>query len=236
MDISYADDEEPNEEVRHSNSIQNTSATDTATRESIGSKATGRASSSVASPGQNYNPTEAILATLQLIPMPCSKAGRLVMCREEIERNVSVIRSFAQAPSGVAMTTSASTSSGLLLRRKSKSQTGLSDLQGKTSPNTSVICDLDELRSIQRQLQNFPSLDELRRHPLQNMGPPTQPLSSSSANDSKEPASPPACDSSRAHRTRSTKTRSIEDYASAILKILKASSFLFPPFIRPDRE
>lgn len=182
---------------------------------------------------QNFNPTEAILATLQLIPMPCSKDGRLVMCREEIERNVSFIRSFTRSSNQRSGITSSASSSGLLLRRKSKSQTGLSDLQGKTS--ASAFYDLDELRSIQRQLQNFPSLDELRRNPLQSLAPPAAPAVSSSrasstSNNNRRSPSPATSESSRdaantssnkpPHRPPS-KSRSIEDYALAILQILK---------------
>lgn len=129
-----------------------------------------------------FNPTEAILATMQLLPLPCAKvmAGRsgqplplVFMTAGEIERNVSLVRSYAR---GGVHQKSENNLAALALRRKSKSQMGLNEegspaaaatLSVRTARPVVPLCDqLDELRSFQRQLQNFPSLSELRRHPL----------------------------------------------------------------------
>ena len=100
---------------------------------------------------------------------------------QQIQRSVSVIRSFAQQQQ---QQQSMSSSNSSLLRRKSKSHFGLNELPsgavdktrgGAASLAAKASADLllgrqrdpDELRSLQRQLQNFPSLEELRRHPLQ---------------------------------------------------------------------
>jgi hypothetical protein len=140
--------------------------------------------------GGRFNPTEAILATMQLLPLPCAKvmaarSGQSLatfMTAGEIERNVSLVRSYA----GGGHKKTDSNLAILALRRKSKSQMGLNDAHGRGSPAAAAatalsvrggvgrpsaaavpLCDqLDELRSFQRQLQNFPSLSELQRHPL----------------------------------------------------------------------
>lgn len=144
-----------------------------------------------AASGGRFNPTEAILATMQLLPLPCAKvmAGRsgqplalALMTAGEIERNVSLVRSYARGGQKTE-----SNLAVLALRRKSKSQMGLNDahhqqgspaaaatlsVRGGARPAAVPLCDqLDELRSFQRQLQNFPSLSELQRHPL---APPNQ--------------------------------------------------------------
>lgn len=166
VDISYVDDDEPTEQVRQS-VIQDGGNGVEMMKSSKGSQP--MQSSEMIRPG--FNPTEAILATMQLLPLPCAKAG-MHMTADEIERNVSVIRSYAQGQQADLHQLIHSCGLGGPLRRKSKSQTGLNDLKdpGKTSSfgPSSGLCDLDELRSFQRQLQNFPSLSELRRHPVQN--------------------------------------------------------------------
>lgn len=121
-------------------------------------------------PTGRFNPTEAILATMQLLPLPCAKVmtGRgqqlplMLMTPGE-----NVVRSF-----GCDQQKSENNLAVLALRRKSKSQMGLNDAHQRTSKpvatsvRPSVCNELDELRSFQRQLQNFPSLSELRQHPL----------------------------------------------------------------------
>lgn len=279
VNISFADDDdEGTEEVRQqSSSVVNQPGTGPTLMTEAAAQAgahaqhqapsreannkVGRISSSLSpsAAAPNFNPTEAILATMQLIPMPCSKDGRLVMCREEIERSVSVIRSFAQAPKGSAATTTSSAST--LLRRKSKSQTGLSELIQQSK--ATGFCDLEELRSFQRQLQNFPSLDELRRNPLQHPAPLH--LSAKAAEINKPPPSPSGRSNSSARSTtpesvcfrelstastmkpttsstttapvthqavRPPMTRKMEDYALAILQILKVRFLSFLLFRR----
>lgn len=203
-----------------------------------------------------FNPTEAILATMQLLPLPCAKVG--MMTANEIERNVSVIRSYAQGEQSDLQTALAVGSATTPLRRKSKSQIGLNDLQeddGKPSAAAAAaaagICDLDELRSFQRQLQNFPSLNELGRHPLRNwltstnnscrrsLSPATSSrwLESSGQDvDSTVPAScvdpgtqqqqqlparPSFSRSTSRSSSESRATHNIETYALAILQILQ---------------
>ena len=169
MDISFADDDEPIEHVRQEYAQPVISTQEPPTTLAI--RANGGSNtdetktdiknnkSAIGRPG--FNPTEAILATMQLLPLPCATAG--LMTPDEIERNVSVIRSFAQGQQlGLNVATCTP------LRRKSKSQMGLNDLRDDGKTSSPAICDLDELRSFQRQLQNFPSLSELRRYPLQS--------------------------------------------------------------------
>lgn len=200
MDISFADDDDGSmEEVRlaqqqqpnkesmkkeEEEECQRPSTDDAGQQEEMAATAT-------TASGGRFNPTEAILATMQLLPLPCAKvmaarSGQSLatfMTAGEIERNVSLVRSYAGA--GHHKKTDSNLAI-LALRRKSKSQMGLNDAHGRGSPaaaaatNLSVrggggrpaaaavpLCDqLDELRSFQRQLQNFPSLSELQRHPL----------------------------------------------------------------------
>ena len=177
------------------------------------------------------NLIEAILATMQLlppIPPPShSGAGLLQMTTdsersEQIQRSISVIRSFAQQqllqelprtllPPLPLLSSSSSTSSPLL-RRKSKSHFGLNEMckhsSSKRTPPTVETAtkasakasadlllgrqrDPDELRSLQRQLQNFPSLEELRRHPLKPLAAKnTKPDVALGANTNRHSLSP----------------------------------------------
>ena len=181
VDISYVDDDEPVEQVRQdAHSLRLPGEEDR-----VEDPAEAAALAPPRPPG--FNPTEAILATMQLLPLPCAKVG--LMTANEIERNVSVIRSYAQGQSGAdLMHGIMSAASGHPLRRKSKSQMGLDELRDESGKvavsSTTAACDLDELRSFQRQLQNFPSLSELRRHPLQNW------LASTTANNNRRSLSP----------------------------------------------
>lgn len=170
MDISFADDDEPTEQIRQADDLAQTKEVNTS--DSDGQHKMDQST--------RFNPTEAILATMQLLPLPCAKVG--IMTADEIERNVSVIRSYAQGQQPNLKDLMAYPATGTPLRRKSKSQMGLNDLKDDEKTPTTGICDLDELRSFQRQLQNFPSLSELRRHPVQNW------LTSSSYRRSLSPA------------------------------------------------
>ena len=196
MDISFADDDGSMEEIRpavslvqQKESIQKEEGEKKKEEEEVkkeekcleGSNA--RQPEGTTTSGGRFNPTEAILATMQLLPLPCAKvmAGRsgqplplVFMTAGEIERNVSLVRSYAR---GGRNQKSENNLAALALRRKSKSQMGLNE-EGSPAAATTLtvrsgtrppvpLCDqLDELRSFQRQLQNFPSLSELRRHPL----------------------------------------------------------------------
>lgn len=253
MDISYVDDDEPFEQVRQSVVQDGESDGVEMMKSPEGSK---RQSSEMSRPG--FNPTEAILATMQLLPLPCAKAG-MHMTADEIERNVSVIRSYAQGQQADLHQLIHSCGLGGPLRRKSKSQTGLNDLK-EAVKNTlsSGICDLDELRSFQRQLQNFPSLSELRRHPVQNwltstsyrrsLSPATssrwldvQDIESATAVSSTAAVEPMAQQqqplTARPSFSRSTSRSSsesrgaahnTESYALAILQILQVRNQFFP--------
>lgn len=198
MDISFADDDDgsmeevrlaqqqPNKESmeKEEEECQRPSTDDAGQQEEMAATAT-------TASGGRFNPTEAILATMQLLPLPCAKvmaarSGQSLatfMTAGEIERNVSLVRSYA---GGGGHKKTDSNLAILALRRKSKSQMGLNDAHGRESPAAAAattlsvrggggrpaaaavpLCDqLDELRSFQRQLQNFPSLSELQRHPL----------------------------------------------------------------------
>ena len=111
------------------------------------------------------NPTEAILASMQLLPLPCTSA---VWSSYNIEKNVSIIRSFTSGNSF------ANQPSYGLLRRKSQSHLCLNDIDSDRAGSQLLRhrglnsrYDFDDLRSLQRQLQNFPNLSDLKSNPLQ---------------------------------------------------------------------
>lgn len=184
-EVRLAQQQQPNKESMKKEECQRPSTDDAGQQEEMAATAT-------TASGGRFNPTEAILATMQLLPLPCAKvmaarSGQSLlatfMTASEIERNVSLVRSYA----GGGHKKTDSNLAILALRRKSKSQMGLNDAHGRGSPAAAAaattlsvrggvgrpsavavpLCDqLDELRSFQRQLQNFPSLSELQRHPL----------------------------------------------------------------------
>ena len=65
----------------------------------------------------NFNPTEAILATMQLLPLPCSAkssaSGSSGDRQADVRRNVSVVQNFALG------------GQSMMPRRKSKSQVNI---------------------------------------------------------------------------------------------------------------
>ncbi|KAI9566032.1 hypothetical protein GHT06_009831 [Daphnia sinensis] len=183
VDISFADDDDGStEEIRPAVSLIQQKESKQIDNEEKEKEIAGKEETAAAT--GRFNPTEAILATMQLLPLPCAKvmAGRgqqlpplMLVTPGDVERNV---RSFARGQQK-----SENNLAALAMRRKSKSQMGLNDAHQQRSgskspaatalsvrpdrPSGGDVCNqLDELRSFQRQLQNFPSLSELRRHPL----------------------------------------------------------------------
>lgn len=142
-----------------------------------------------------FNPTEAILATMQLLPLPCA----------------------AKAPAGAKRPGAAGR---MPPRRKSKSQAGLDALGDDRTP------DAEELRSFQRQLQNVPSVSELRRKPMERRRSPSPAASERSLDAAVRAAS--RCLSKTRSASSSASGRSVgtESHALAILNFVKVSGFV----------
>ena len=157
---------------------------------------------------QLFNPTEAILASMQLLPFPSCPTASLAH-----KKYVSIIQRSLTLGLNVFLIYSTKSSFNWLLivyfqisiyvlmeighdelsqipynqqltRLKSKSQIHLNSENSTHLTTRSVRNNEDDLRSLQRQLQNFPSLNELKSSPLTSWAPLTN-VSSAKVNETR---------------------------------------------------